>query len=574
MLISWLMNTIDPEVKRSLAKYRDAKKLWDTLKNRFAVTNGPRIQQLKSSIAKSAKSTTIVHLFISSVGRWWAWVWTTASAAIWTFSPCLPISSLQSGGGGHGCRRRHLLLSAAIWSLLADLRRLPICVEYYAQVRTNILSKDPLPSLDHAYQMVLREETIRSAKVSEDKSPEVMSFAVKTSSGRGRGRFDKPDKSHLLCTHCKKSGHDVSQCFEIHGYLEWYENRGNNARGGRGRGVSRANATLTNKFTDKCGVSSSHLFLADQWNALTGLISGTKVSDDQLNGKFDTRLRIIDTGASRHVTSDSTRMTNTKDIFHCPVGLSNDKIVGATQQGSVRLTNKITLNHVLYVPSLSCNLISVSQLNDDMQNNFHFNSYMCAIQDQSREMIGTGVRRDGLYYFKGIDSVQHLTVNGVTTSIDLWHQRMGHPSEKVMKLLTSVGTAARSFNKAHDFPFPLTDTTAISHEEFVHEDFSVIIEEAEPSSTNEPNPQPNPSSTPEPTSQPESNLTPEFNSQTERHTSNLVPNNQDQNIEICRGMRNKVPSVWLCGYVINSTVAKSPSPSHRLHSLPQVLLIL
>nr|GME08100.1 Retrovirus-related Pol polyprotein from transposon RE2 [Ipomoea batatas] len=194
-----------------------------------------------------------------------------------------------------------------------------LCLEYYAQVRTNILSKDPLPSLDHAYQMVLQEETIRSAKVSEDKSPEVMSFAVKTSSGRGRGRFDKPDKSHLLCTHCKKSGHDVSQCFEIHGYLEWYENRGNNARGGRsgrGRGVSRANATLTNKFTNKY--------------------------------------------------------------------------------------------------------------------------------------------------------------------------------------------------------------------------FSVIIEEAEPSSTNEPNPQPNPSSTPEPTSQPESNLTPEFNSQTERHTSNLVPNNQDQNIEIGR----------------------------------------
>nr|GMC68381.1 Retrovirus-related Pol polyprotein from transposon TNT 1-94 [Ipomoea batatas] len=322
-----------------------------------------------------------------------------------------------------------------------------------------------------------------------------------------------------------------------------------------------------------------------QWKALTGLISGTKVSDDPLNGQFDTRLWIIDTGASRHVTGDSTWMTNAKDIFHCHVGLPNGKTVVATQEGSVRLTDKITLNQVLYVPSLSCNLISVSQLNDDMQSSVHFNSYMCAIQDQSREMIGTGVRRDGLYYFKGTDSVQHLTVNGVTTSFDLWHQRMGHPSEKVMKLLPSVGTAARSFNKAcekgwklfdletkeffvsrnvkffeDNFPFPLTDTTTIPHEEFVHEDFSVIIEEAEPSSTNEPSPQPEPSSTPEPTSQPESNLTPdEFTSQTERHTSNVVPNNQDQNVEMGRGMRNKVPSVWLRDYIINSTAAKSPS---------------
>nr|GMC58097.1 Retrovirus-related Pol polyprotein from transposon TNT 1-94 [Ipomoea batatas] len=220
-----------------------------------------------------------------------------------------------------------------------------------------------------------------------------------------------------------------------------------------------------------------------QWKALTGLISGTKVFDDPLNGQFDTRLWIIDIGASHHVTGDSTWMTNAKDIFHCHVGLPNGKTVVATQEGSVRLTDKITLNQVLYVPSLSCNLISVSQLNDDMQSSVHFNSYMCAIQDQSREMIGTGVRRDGLYYFKGTDSVQHLTVNGVTTSFDLWHQRMGHPSEKVMKLLPSVGTAARSFNKACE----------------------------------------------------------------------------DQNVEMGRGMRNKVPLVWLRDYIINSTAAKSPS---------------
>nr|GMC53066.1 Retrovirus-related Pol polyprotein from transposon TNT 1-94 [Ipomoea batatas] len=133
------------------------------------------------------------------------------------------------------------------------------------------------------------------------------------------------------------------------------------------------------------------------------------------------------------------------------------------------------------------------------------------LNGQSREMIGTGVRRDGLYYFKGTDSVQHLTVNGVTTSFDLWHQRMGHPSEKVMKLLPSVGTAARSFNKAY--------MTTIPHEEFVHEDFSVIIEEAEPSSTNEPSPQPEPSFHTRANFSPESNLTPEFTSQTERHTS-------------------------------------------------------
>ena len=47
-----LMNTIDPEIKSILSKYKDVKRLLDTLRTRFATVNGPRIQQIKASIAK------------------------------------------------------------------------------------------------------------------------------------------------------------------------------------------------------------------------------------------------------------------------------------------------------------------------------------------------------------------------------------------------------------------------------------------------------------------------------------------------------------------------------------------
>ncbi|KAL6310769.1 hypothetical protein AAG906_005961 [Vitis piasezkii] len=65
---------------------------------------------------------------------------------------------------------------------------------------------------------------------------------------------------------------------------------------------------------------------------------------------------------------------------------------------------------------------------------------MCAIQDHTRELIGTGVRRDGLYYFGGAegDSVQHVSVHNAASTLELWHKRMGHPSEKVVKLLPPV----------------------------------------------------------------------------------------------------------------------------------------
>ena len=56
MLVSWLMNTIDPEVKSTLSHYDDAYLLWKHLKERFSDVNGPRVQQLKSNISRCEQS--------------------------------------------------------------------------------------------------------------------------------------------------------------------------------------------------------------------------------------------------------------------------------------------------------------------------------------------------------------------------------------------------------------------------------------------------------------------------------------------------------------------------------------
>lgn len=56
MLVSWLLNTIDLEVKSTLPKYDNAHMLWTDLHERYSIVNGPRIQQLKSDIAKCKQS--------------------------------------------------------------------------------------------------------------------------------------------------------------------------------------------------------------------------------------------------------------------------------------------------------------------------------------------------------------------------------------------------------------------------------------------------------------------------------------------------------------------------------------
>ncbi|RVW61843.1 hypothetical protein CK203_064367 [Vitis vinifera] len=396
MLVSWITNTIDPEVKSTLSKFRDAKRLWEHLKQRYAMVNGPRIQQLKTSIAKCEQPKSMsVTTYYGKLNVLWEELFKHEPLISCTCCSSCTAASL------HQARREQGKLHDFLMGLNTDL---------YAQLRTNILSQDPLPSLDRAYQLVIQDERVRLAKaVTKDKPAEVLGFAVRTGAGRGRGKTERP-----VCSHCKKTGHETSTCWSLvacpHCHKHGHDKNNCYEIAGRGNGLARANAASSTVGASSTKSSTDQLFTPEQWKALAGLIGNAQVPDDRLNA-----------------------------LFECLVGLPNGESVVATQSGFVRLSNNITLKNVLYVPKLNCNLLSVSQLTDDLHCIVQFNSYMCAIQDHTRELIGTGVRRDGLYYFGGAegDSVQHVSVHNTASTLELWHKRMGHPSEKVDSEVTS-----------------------------------------------------------------------------------------------------------------------------------------
>ena len=107
-------------------------------------------------------------------------------------------------------------------------------------------------------------------------------------------------------------------------------------------------------------------------------IGNATIFDNRLNGKFDDTAWIIDTRATHHVTGKKSWLFDTK-VFECPIRLPNGETVSASLVGSICLSNKITLTGMLYVPNLHCNLLSVSQLIDDIYCIVQFNAYMCAI---------------------------------------------------------------------------------------------------------------------------------------------------------------------------------------------------
>ena len=66
-------------------------------------------------------------------------------------------------------------------------------------------------------------------------------------------------------------------------------------------------------------------------------------------------------------------------------------------------------------------------------------------------LIGAGERRDGLYYFKGIPRINTMKISN-QASLDLWHQRLGHPSLRITKLVPEVHSSNQenSLNKNCD----------------------------------------------------------------------------------------------------------------------------
>ena len=101
--------------------------------------------------------------------------------------------------------------------------------------------------------------------------------------------------------------------------------------------------------------------------------------NERLIGKQNILPWIIDTRALHHMTGIYECLNDLRDIMPYPIGLPNGAETKALKEGTVTLREKLKLRHVLFVPKLKFNLISVSQLLDDSNFVVQFTNKICAI---------------------------------------------------------------------------------------------------------------------------------------------------------------------------------------------------
>jgi len=63
--------SIDPVVKKNVSHRDVAKDLWDHLKKRFSVMNGPKLQQLKSELACCKQRGLTIETYYGKLTKIW-----------------------------------------------------------------------------------------------------------------------------------------------------------------------------------------------------------------------------------------------------------------------------------------------------------------------------------------------------------------------------------------------------------------------------------------------------------------------------------------------------------------------
>jgi hypothetical protein len=156
----------------------------------------------------------------------------------------------------------------------------------------------------------------------------------------------------------------------------------------------------------------------------------------------------VDSGATQHLSSKKEWLDDYQDITPRNIYLADNRVIVAKGIGKVHVKLEVngrmengTLYEVLYVPDLHGNLLSVNKI-VARGHKVIFNDSVCLVEDQSGRAIAVATKDENLYRLAAtipeVYDMAHLAkVPG--SSMDLWHQRMGHLGVDSIRQMVAKG---------------------------------------------------------------------------------------------------------------------------------------
>ncbi|XP_010513329.1 PREDICTED: uncharacterized protein LOC104789305 [Camelina sativa] len=245
MVTLWILNTIDPKVRRTLGNKEDPKELWMEIKDRFSEANGPRIQEIKAELAHCCQGNMSVIEYYGKLQMLWEDLANYDKVIACKCGGCSCNINVELEKKKEDDRIHQFLLG--------------LDTALYGGVRTSIISIDPLPNMNQVYSKVKSVERVNTVMRGREQENTQVAFAVRG----GQHTSGKEEKGKMVCSVCKKSGHTADTCFQVIGYPEWWSERprgiGSFARGGgrQGTGRGRGGMARANVMVAQDGAESS-----------------------------------------------------------------------------------------------------------------------------------------------------------------------------------------------------------------------------------------------------------------------------------------------------------------------------
>lgn len=236
-----------------------------------------------------------------------------------------------------------------------------------------------------------------------------------------------------------------------------------------------------------------------------------------------------DSGATNHLTPNLDNLVNKSNYEgNDQIQMGNGTGLGIHHIGSSTFQSKfdpkiLSIRQLLHVPSITKNLLSVSQFAKDNAVFFEFFPNSCYVRDQvTRKILMQGRLEGGLYVFdppsflhstssnihsrsssrsalscsstikeplSSVDTCSIESLDSTTQSyptspsvFSLWHNRLGHPAQAIVRFVMkscsiphsnkvdSVFCPACCLGKIHNLPFPSTSTEYSTPLQLVHTD--------------------------------------------------------------------------------------------------------
>ncbi|PKU65807.1 Retrovirus-related Pol polyprotein from transposon TNT 1-94 [Dendrobium catenatum] len=189
----------------------------------------------------------------------------------------------------------------------------------------------------------------------------------------------------------------------------------------------------------------------------------------------------LDTGATSHLTADATQLQTIqpyKGTSNVQVGDGSQLPIANSGKGILPTPDrKLQLPHILHVPKLTHNLISVSRLLKDNLCYIVFDKSGFILKDsQTHQTLLRDPSKHGLYPIN-----LPLTLNPTPFMFLHWHRRHGHPSlttQQRLSVTLKFSTTHPSKHhcdscvraKCHRLPFSLSKSTSTKCLELLHSD--------------------------------------------------------------------------------------------------------